>query len=72
MRDKPPVSSVAPNRPPIAERGWAGCEKGKPRVPKKEIRSGARIELAVLRSKIDRCQLNSHPFYAAFSGTDRE
>ena len=58
-------------RPPIAKRsGEPRREWGKPQVPKKEICSGARGELAMLRSKIEHCQLNSHPFRAAFSGID--
>ena len=58
-------------RSPIAtRRGRPGREEGKPRIPKKETRSGARGELAMLRSKIEHCQPNSHPFRAAFSGID--
>ena len=57
---------------PIAKRrGEPGRKQRKPRVPKKEIRSGARGELAMLGSKIKHCQLKSRPFRAAFSGMNR-
>ena len=34
----------------------------------KGTRSGVRVELAMLHSKIKHCQLNLYPFHAAFSG----
>ena len=40
------------------------------RVPKKEIRSGARGELAMPHSKIGNCSLISDPFGVVLSGTD--
>jgi len=78
---KAPVHSAAPNREAKGVRRGASTEaahsqkgrrgprfpKGKSRVPRREIRSGA----AMTRSKTGNCELNSHPFRGAFtSGID--
>jgi len=57
--------------PPIAKReAESGREQRRPHIPKKEIRSDAGGELAIRRSKIERCKPNLHPFRIAFSGID--
>jgi len=68
IRAKAPVNSVAPN---CKAKGEPERKQGKPLVPKKETRSGARGQLAILHSKAEHCQLNSRPFHAAFSGINR-
>ena len=67
-RAKPPVNSVAAN---AKRKGEPSREWEKPRIPKKEIRSSARDELAMLRSKTKHCQLVFHRFRTAFSGLNR-
>ena len=66
-RAKPPVNYVTPNH---EAKGLTRGQVRKPLVPQKAIRSGARGELALLRSKIEHCQLNSRLFCVAFSGID--
>jgi len=64
-RAKPSINSVAAN---AKRKGGSGREWGTPQIPKKEIRSSARDELAMIRLKIEHCQLNFHPLSGLVSG----
>ena len=66
-RAKPSVSCEVSNR---KAKGCSRREQRKMRVPKKETRSSARSELAMLCSKIKHCQLNSYPGHIVFSELD--
>ena len=67
-RAKSPVNCVTPSR---KAKGGPVVRAWKPLVPKKGTQLGARGELAIFLSKIEHCQLNSHPFHVTFSGINR-
>jgi len=57
--------------PPIVKRsGEPGTSGGRHAFPKWKFDQARVHEPAMLRSKVEHCQLNSHPFRAAFSGID--